>query len=126
MSDEDFRKELILRKQKLRADIAEKQKQEAACDALLKTLPAQRESSTSSEEESSDGIVDAVNLAVAAAPKEFSVKDVFGVVQASIPEATKETVGSAFWKKADEMIKGQKLKIKQKGQGRRPTLYEKI
>ena len=67
--------------------------------------------------------------AIANAPQEFTTLDILSLAH-SVSHADKRpqryTVTSAVWKIAGDLIKSGKLKIKQKGQGRRPTIYEKL
>ena len=134
MTDDDFRRELVLRKQRLRQQVVELQNQEAACDALLSTLPATRQpdliAATNSLAKPTESIVEIVRRAIDSAPKVFTVNDVLAVTDSVFNghpnRPSRDTVSGAVWRQASDLIAQGKLHIKEKGQGRRPTAYEKL
>src|ERR1700733_8081911 len=133
MNNDDFRKTLVTKRKELQEQITSLKKQIEACDELLSALPNQPELlKMPIFIQTANGrvnIFQAVEKAIDVAPREFSVRDISQLVEQSLPQdqkPAKDTISAALWNIAKNRIKNDKLAIKHKGAGRKPTIYVKI
>ncbi len=130
MTDIEFRRELVERRNRLLKDSNRLLEQIKACDALLGTLASEEQlrfgpPSPNGTTAKRMSVPQIVASAVLSAPQQFSIKDVLQFIEINFPtdgRPDRQTVASAFWKFARE----QNLKIVHKGQGRNPTIYSKM
>lgn len=132
MNDDDLRNALLGKLKEIREQINRLQDQARYFEGSLRSLPNQPElpkmPPTNPGANGHVNIFEAVGKAIDVAPPEFTVKDITHLVEQSLPKdqkPAKDTISSALWRIAKERNLQGKLDIKQKGSGRKPTIYVK-